>query len=186
LTRARVVWASSEAFGEAVGAAILAGLRQPRDPAATANDVREMRALMHRERPPSGFWDMKLSRGGLVDVEFAAQHLQLIHAGAGGPLCTHTADVLAAMGEAGLADLAALAALIAAWRLQQDLSQVLKLAFEEDVDPAEEPKGFRDRLARAGGVRRFSDLAPRLTRTRAAALLAYEAIVATESAGSGR
>ncbi|HEX4181406.1 MAG TPA: glutamine-synthetase adenylyltransferase, partial [Caulobacteraceae bacterium] len=186
LTRARVVWASSDAIREAVEASILAALRRPRDPAATAHDVREMRALMHRERPASGLWDMKLSRGGLVDVEFAAQHLQLIHAGGGGPLLTHTADALAAMAQAGLANPTALAALTAAWRLQQDLSQVLKLAFEEDVDPTTEPKGFRDRLARAGGARRFSDLGPRLTRARAAAVVAYEMIVATDSTDLGR
>jgi glutamate-ammonia-ligase adenylyltransferase len=186
MTRARVVWASSEAFAGAVSAAIETVLRRSRDPAATAGDVRDMRGLMHRERPASGVWDMKLSRGGLVDVEFAAQHLQLIHAGGGGPLRPHTAEALAAMGEAGLADPARIAALVAAWRLQQDLSQVLKLAFDEDVDPAGEPKGFRDRLAKAGGVRRFADLQPRLARTRGAAALAFEAVLATETSGSRR
>ena len=31
---------------------------------------------MARERPPKGEWDLKLSPGGLVDIEFAAQYLQ--------------------------------------------------------------------------------------------------------------
>ena len=186
MTRARVVWASSEAFAQAVSADIAAALRRPRDPAATAKDVREMRALMHRERPASGVWDMKLSPGGLVDVEFAAQYLQLIHAAGGGPLRPHTNDALLAMGGAGLADPRAISALTAAWRLQQDLSQVLKLAFDEDVDPAGEPKGFRDRLARAGGVRRFADLAARLAKVRAGALKAFEGLVATDLAARER
>jgi glutamate-ammonia-ligase adenylyltransferase len=186
MTRARVVWASSPAFAETVSDKIESALRRPRDPAATAREVREMRALMSRERPPSGAWDMKLSPGGLVDVEFAAQHLQLIHAGAGGPLRQHTAEALAAMGEAGLADPAPIAALTTAWRLQQDLSQLLKLAFAGDPDPAEEPKGFRDLLARAGGVRRFRDLESRLGAVRAAALQAFDGLVATDSKGSPR
>jgi glutamate-ammonia-ligase adenylyltransferase len=186
MTRARVVWASSDDFAGAVGAEIEAALRRPRDPAATARDVRDMRMLMSRERPASGIWDMKLSAGGLVDVEFAAQHLQLIHAGRGGPLRVHTAEALAAMAEAGLADAKAVAALSAAWRLQQDLSQLLKLAFDDDVDPAGEPKGFRDRLARAGGVRRFQDLPARLASVRTAALRAFERLVATDMASDLR
>ena len=186
MTRARVVWASSETFAAAVSTDIEAALRRPRDPGVTARDVREMRALMHQERPPTGFWDMKLSPGGLVDVEFAAQHLQLIHAGGGGPLRPHTAEALADMAAAGLADSAAIEALTAAWRLQQDLSQLLKLAFDQDVDPSGEPKGFRDRLARAGGVRRFRDLQPKLVAVRAAASRAFDALVATDSPGLAR
>ncbi len=84
LTRARIVWASSGAFAATAAGAIEAALRRPRDPAKTARDVREMRALMERERPPSGFWDLKLSPGGLVDVEFAAQHLEIVHAARAG------------------------------------------------------------------------------------------------------
>src|SRR5581483_9372602 len=76
LTRARVVWATSPAFEARAAAAIEARLRTPRDPAKTAADVLAMRELMAREKPASGFWDLKLADGGLVDIEFAAQHLQ--------------------------------------------------------------------------------------------------------------
>ncbi|HZZ87424.1 MAG TPA: glutamine-synthetase adenylyltransferase, partial [Caulobacteraceae bacterium] len=80
LTRARVAWATSAAFADAAAAAIETKLRAPRVPRRTAGDVREMRALMARERPPGGFWDFKLIEGGLVDIEFAAQFLQLVFA----------------------------------------------------------------------------------------------------------
>jgi glutamate-ammonia-ligase adenylyltransferase len=46
LTRARVVWASDPAFGAAASAAIVHALRRPREAAAVAHDVREMRALL--------------------------------------------------------------------------------------------------------------------------------------------
>ena len=75
-----------------------------------------MRDLLERERPPKGPWDLKLGPGGMVDIEFAAQFLQLVHADAGGPLRPNTAEALAAMGEAALADPAPLAALAEAWR----------------------------------------------------------------------
>jgi glutamate-ammonia-ligase adenylyltransferase len=177
LTRARVAWATSPAFTEAVSAAIEAALRRPRDTRRTARDVRDMRGLIAQEKPASGLWDLKLSAGGLVDIEFAAQHLQLIHAAAGGPLRPHTGAALAAMGEAGLADAKAVAALLGAWAPQQNLSQVLKLAVDDKADPDAEPKAFRMLLARAGGARTFSALESRLRTLRAAATKAFDKLV---------
>lgn len=177
MTRARVVWASSEGFADAASQALEGALRRPRDRGAVAADVREMRELMARERPPKGEWDLKLSPGGLVDIEFAAQFLQLAHAAEGGPLAANTAEALAAIEAAGLAPRPALDALRTAWRLQQDLTQLLKVALEGDADPAQEPKAFRALLARAGGVRDFRALRARLGRAQAAAHAAYEEIV---------
>ncbi|MDR3513222.1 MAG: bifunctional [glutamine synthetase] adenylyltransferase/[glutamine synthetase]-adenylyl-L-tyrosine phosphorylase [Caulobacteraceae bacterium] len=177
LTRARVVWASSDAFAAWVAGAVEAALRRPRDRLAAARDAREMRALIAAEKPPSGFWDLKLSPGGLVDIEFVAQYLQIVGAAGGGPLRPHTAEALAAIAEAGLAERAPVEALEAAWRLQQNLSQLLKVALEEDADPVREPKAFRAALARAGGVRGFPSLAGRLRAARKAALAAYDRLI---------
>ncbi len=177
LTRARVAWASSPSFAVEVGALVREALRRPRPRAAVAADVRAMRTLMEKERPPTGFWDLKLSPGGLVDIEFAAQFLQLIAAEAGGPLVRHTGEALAACRAAGLADPADLTALEEAWVLQQDLSQILKVAVPGNPDPAEEPARFRALLARAGGTRDFRALRARLTRERQRARAAYKAVV---------
>jgi glutamate-ammonia-ligase adenylyltransferase len=177
LTRARVVWASRPAFASAVGEAIETALRRPRPVAATAADVREMRELMARERPPHGTWDLKLAPGGLVDIEFAAQYLQIVNAGAGGPLRVHTGEALEALSAAGLADPLALADLSAAWSLQQDLSQLTKVALADRADPSHEPKAFRQRLARAGKARDFAALERRLASLRKKALRAYDLII---------
>ncbi|MGZ3403070.1 MAG: bifunctional [glutamine synthetase] adenylyltransferase/[glutamine synthetase]-adenylyl-L-tyrosine phosphorylase [Phenylobacterium sp.] len=177
LTRARVVWATSAAFAADAEAAIGAALRRPRDRAQTAKDVREMRELMHRERPAKGEWDLKLSPGGLVDIEFAAQYLQLAHAAEGGPLEPNTAAVLAAFGATRLAPAEALGDLQQAWRLQQDLTQLLKVALDDGADPLGEPAAFKSLLARAGGVREFRRLGPALARAQAAARRAYATIV---------
>jgi glutamate-ammonia-ligase adenylyltransferase len=178
LTRARVVWATSETFAHSAQGAIDTALRRRRDRAATARHVREMRQLMARERPPKGEWDLKLSPGGLVDIEFAAQFLQLAHAADGGPMAPNTADALAAMHEAGLAPAKPLADLEHAWRLQQNLTQLLKLALEDGADPEAEPPALRALLARAGGVRDFRQLRAALKTARGTARKAYEAIVA--------
>lgn len=178
LTRARVVWSSSGEFADEAARAIEIALRRPRDVARTAADVREMRALMEAERPPSGFWDLKLTPGGLVDIEFAAQHLQIIHAAAGGPLDQNTGAALAALGAAGLGAAGALDDLGVAWRLQQDLSQLLKLALEDRADPDAEPKGLQALLARAGGARDLKDLRKRLVVTREKARQAFDQVTA--------
>jgi glutamate-ammonia-ligase adenylyltransferase len=177
LTRARVVWSTSAAFAEAAQGAIEAALRRPRDRAAIAADVRDMRELMARERPPKGEWDLKLSPGGLVDIEFAAQFLQLANAASGGPLEPNTAATLVALRDAGLAPDKPLADLEHAWRLQQDLTQLLKVALADGADPTAEPAAFRALLARAGGVRDFRRLESALKAARRAAHAAYEAIV---------
>jgi glutamate-ammonia-ligase adenylyltransferase len=172
-----VAWATSEAFARDAGAAIEAALRRPRDRRRTARDVREMRGLMERERPPHGDWDLKLGPGGLVDIEFAAQFLQIVHAAAGGPLSPNTARALAELGAAGLAPAPALGALSEAWRLQQDLTQLLKVALEDKPDPASEPRAFQALLARAGGARTFKALVARLGTAQAAARKAYLDVV---------
>ena len=136
-----------------------------------------MRELLERERPPKGPWDLKLAPGGLVDIEFAAQFLQLVHADGGGPLRPNTAEALAALGEAGLADPVPLAALAQAWRLQQDLTQLLKVALGDNPDPGQEPKAFQALLARAGETRTLKSLQTRLSKAQAAARTAYLALV---------
>jgi [glutamine synthetase] adenylyltransferase / [glutamine synthetase]-adenylyl-L-tyrosine phosphorylase len=183
LTRARVVWASSPAFSGVCAGAIDAALRRPRDPKRTARDVLDMRKLMQDERPPFGFWDLKLSPGGLVDIEFVAQYLQLIHAAEGGPLEPHTAAALAALEAAGLAPPERIEVLSSAWTLQQNLSQLLKLALADNVDPKGEPMGFRRALARAGQARDFVRLERKLDEARAAA---RDAFVATLHPGRHR
>ena len=120
---------------------------------------------------------MKLAPGGLVDVEFAAQHLQIVHAAAGGPLRQNTGEALAAIRAAHLADDKTLDVLEAAWRLQQDLTQLLKVALEDDADPDAEPAALKALLARAGGVRDFRALKKALASVRKEARAAFERVV---------
>ncbi len=177
LTRARVAWASSPAIFAATTDAILEALRRPRDPARTARDVSEMRELMLRERPPRSAWDLKLTPGGLVDIEFAAQALQIVHAADGGPLHTSTDAALQAMADAGLADAEALSTLQDALRLQSSLNQLLKLALPDGVDPEGEPEGFKALLAKAMGFDDFTTLKRALGSTLEGAHRAYQAVL---------
>ena len=55
-------------------------LCRERDPQKLLRDVAEMRERIERERKAQSVWDSKHLRGGLVDIEFLAQYLQLRHA----------------------------------------------------------------------------------------------------------
>ncbi len=178
LCRARVVWSTSEGFTADATDAVEAILRRPRDPAVCAKDVLEMRALMADERPPDGFWDLKLGEGGMVDMEFCAQYLQLVGAAAGGPLTANTADALEALIAADPSRRRVLSGVLKAWRLQQNLSQLLKIALQDGAAPEDEPGAFKALLAKAGGCRDYAGLKTRLAASRRAAHAAFAATVA--------
>jgi glutamate-ammonia-ligase adenylyltransferase len=163
LTRARVAWASDPAFGSQVTQAIEDALRRPRPGVDVAAEVRAMRDLMARERRASGFWDLKLVPGGLVDAEFVGQFRQLQAAAKGG-----------ALGVSTLEQLASDKALHDAWALQQGLSQLLACAFDDRADVEAEPATFHARLATAVGEKDFKALVRRLERTRKAARKAFD------------
>ena len=76
LTRARVLVAS-ETAGAQLAQIVDDVLRQDRDPKKLRADVLDMRAEMARHKPPKGPLDVKLMRGGLVDLEFLIHFLQL-------------------------------------------------------------------------------------------------------------
>ncbi|WP_448586501.1 bifunctional [glutamate--ammonia ligase]-adenylyl-L-tyrosine phosphorylase/[glutamate--ammonia-ligase] adenylyltransferase [Thermaurantiacus sp.] len=69
LTRARPISGSPEARA-AVGCTLERLLSVPRDPSEVRRHALEMRLLMETHKPPAGPWDVKLIRGGLVDLEF--------------------------------------------------------------------------------------------------------------------
>lgn len=73
LTRARVV-AGPAAAAQAVIDEILTA---PRDAAALQRDVLAMREDIDAAKPGYGFWDVKLGKGGLVDLEFMTHFMQL-------------------------------------------------------------------------------------------------------------
>jgi glutamate-ammonia-ligase adenylyltransferase len=76
LCRARPIFGSSEAR-EHTAAIIHEILRMKRDPAKVVADAVKMRADMERHKPPHSALDVKLGRGGLIDLEFSVHVLQL-------------------------------------------------------------------------------------------------------------
>ena len=97
LTRARVIHARG-GFGRQVEAAIRSALAVPIDPAIFAREVVAMRRKLEESRGPT---DLKRGFGGLADIEFLVQYLQLRHADRPEVARTNLWEALDALLEAG-------------------------------------------------------------------------------------
>jgi glutamate-ammonia-ligase adenylyltransferase len=167
LTRARVVVASPT-FAARVESVIRGALCRPRDRDALAADVIEMRAAIAQEKGDGDRWDLKFAAGGLVDIEFIAQYLQLLHA-ADRPeiLDTSTARALDKAWRAGLLATEDAELLRAAVRLYHDLTQLLRLCLPGRLDPETADPGLVALLARAADVPDWITLDAFVTETEA-------------------
>ncbi|MFV0425784.1 MAG: bifunctional [glutamine synthetase] adenylyltransferase/[glutamine synthetase]-adenylyl-L-tyrosine phosphorylase [Beutenbergiaceae bacterium] len=131
LLRARPV-AGDQALGQRF-VELIAPLRYP-DGGLPSSEVRELRRIKARvesERLPRGVpatHHLKLGRGGLADVEWTAQLLQLRHAGEHPSLRTRaTLDVLSAAQDVGVLGSADAVQLSEAWSLATRLRNALVL-----------------------------------------------------------
>ncbi|WP_163133137.1 bifunctional [glutamate--ammonia ligase]-adenylyl-L-tyrosine phosphorylase/[glutamate--ammonia-ligase] adenylyltransferase [Agarivorans sp. Alg241-V36] len=80
LVRARVIYGDAE-LAEGFGQVRHKILAQPREAKELAKQVQEMRSKMqgHLSRETEEVLDLKQSAGGMVDIEFIAQYLVLLH-----------------------------------------------------------------------------------------------------------
>ena len=119
-----------------------------------AQELLAMRERMEREiaAESAGRYNSKLGRGGLVDVEFAVQFLQLVHGGARPDLRTpSTPRALEALRKAGVLPHAEYAPLRHGYRFLRRLESRLRIVRDRSVDRL--PEGGLEllRLARRMG-----------------------------------
>jgi glutamate-ammonia-ligase adenylyltransferase len=167
LTRARAV-SGSPAFAARVEKVIRDVLCRPRDPETIAGDVAEMRAAIAAEKGDSERWDLKYVAGGLIDLEFIAQYLQLVHAHEKPDILdTSTARALDKAARLGLLSADDADVLRPAVRLYQNLTQILRLCLSGPLDPKSAGSGLLSLLARAADVPDFGTLEAHLAETQA-------------------
>ncbi|MDW3206824.1 MAG: bifunctional [glutamine synthetase] adenylyltransferase/[glutamine synthetase]-adenylyl-L-tyrosine phosphorylase [Alphaproteobacteria bacterium] len=179
LTRARTVYGTADLRAK-LEKSIHNALIQKRDPAKLFIDVDDMRERIAREFAPKTAWDVKYRRGGLVDVEFIAQALQLAHA-AEKPevLSPNTALALERLHDAGCLPKDAfedLRSALALWRGMQAAIRLTAASGRFDAENA--PEGQKRVLARAAGVDQFDDLAPLMERAADRVSRHYAALIA--------
>ena len=167
LTRARVV-SGPPAFAARVEKVIGDVLCRPRNAKTVAGDVVEMRSAIATEKGDSERWNLKYVAGGLIDLEFIAQYLQLVHA-AGTPdiLDTATARALDKAARLGVLPPEEADVLRPAVRLYQNLTQILRLCLSGPFDPKSAGPGLLSLLARAADVPDFATLDAHLAETQA-------------------
>lgn len=177
LTRGRVV-AGPSRLRTRLNDAIRRRLTAPKDGAKVIADARDMRWRMAETFPDNIPWDLKYARGGLVDIEFIAQALQLVH-GEKAPqvLDTNTVAALGKLQEAGFLSSDDAATLIVAAELQTALTQVLRVALDETPRMEEATPGLKSLLAQAGGAESFAALEARLSGLQRAVRAVFEKVM---------
>lgn len=177
LTRARVVAGPIELRRE-IADTIKAVLTRSRDREAIAQDVKTMRAKIAAEKGTTDIWDLKQVRGGLVDLEFLTQFLQIVSA-AEHPdvLDQNTEMALTKLSASGVLEPSDAEILIPAARLYQTLTQVLRLCLDKPFDAAEAPRALRELLARSSDMPDFTTLEAMLKDTLAAVHDAFDRII---------
>jgi glutamate-ammonia-ligase adenylyltransferase len=165
LTRARVISAPSEFRGR-IEAVIREVLTRPRDAAVIASDVAEMRRAIALEKGEAEIWDLKYAAGGMIDIEFIAQYLQLVHAAAKPDiLSVSTLQVLDNAARLGVLAPSDLEVLRPAARLYHDLTQILRLCVSGKFKPETAGDDLLRVMARAGDAPDFSSLQARVRET---------------------
>jgi len=134
LTRARVI-AGPASLATDIETTIRAVLTRERDPDALLAAVADMRARMDEEHHTDSIWEVKHLRGGIVDIEFIAQYLQLRYAHeCPDILAPNTTNALTAIRQAGYLDTTVADDLIMALALWQELQARLRLALSGQIE----------------------------------------------------
>jgi glutamate-ammonia-ligase adenylyltransferase len=145
LTRARVIFATG-GFGAAVTAAIREILAVPTDPPSLAAQALAMRRKLEASRPHH---DLKRGVGGLADIEFIVEYLQLVHAARQPDLLrSNLWDALDALRRHGIISPEVDDELRSAYDFLRTVEGRLRLIHNRNVDELPEYPAELDRLAR--------------------------------------
>ncbi|MBP2226778.1 glutamate-ammonia-ligase adenylyltransferase [Azospirillum agricola] len=149
LTRARVI-GGDPALAERVSKAVCDALTAPRDPDKLLWDVADMRRRIDKEFGTPNPWNVKYARGGLIDIEFIAQYLQLRFAHER-PEILHigTAKALQSAARTGALEPEVAAELEATLRLWRRVQGFLRLTTAGVLDPEQVSPTLFAGLARA-------------------------------------
>ena len=159
-------------------------LTRPRKDKAVKADVAAMRGLMAGEKPGRNAFDVKDWPGGLVDCEFIAQTLLLLHAAVQPSLLGRgTMGMLEEAGRLGLIPLEDSETLVAAWQLQSALTQATRLCISGPFDEKAASAVFKRRLAALLDFPDFAFLVAELTTTQKKVRGIFERLIGKVKAG---
>ena len=153
LTKAGVV-AAPEAFARGIVGTLRQIVFERPLPAGVREEIKRLRARMETEiaKENAGGFNIKTGRGGMVDVEFIVQYLQLIHGGEYPALrVANTLQALQALQAAGLLTPADFTTLDAGYRFLRRLENKLRLVHDQSISQLSGERTYLVRLARRLG-----------------------------------
>ncbi|MEM7429654.1 MAG: bifunctional [glutamine synthetase] adenylyltransferase/[glutamine synthetase]-adenylyl-L-tyrosine phosphorylase [Pseudomonadota bacterium] len=177
LSRARVVAGDPELM-DMVSDEFRAILTAQRDEADLRQDVIDMRLRMLSELYRGDPWDLKQRPGGLVEVEFVAQYLQLKHAWERPDvLHPNVRAALSRLRDNGLLQREHSDCLSGAYEFYQTLTQLLRLCATGRFSPDEASNDLKTLMTSSVGEADFARLEVRLELTSTAVRRAYEEVL---------
>jgi [glutamine synthetase] adenylyltransferase / [glutamine synthetase]-adenylyl-L-tyrosine phosphorylase len=185
LTRCRIISARG-GLEEKISTIIEATLTRSRDPDALLVDIAGMRERMLKTHRTDFIWDVKHIRGGLVDVEFIAQYLQLRHAHDHPEiLARDTRKALQNLADKGLLDAGICVDLTQGLDLWRNLQGMLRLTIPRQLRQRRDhdiPESLLVKLAQIGGAADAGALKVKMAETAAKVLGHFNTII-TDPAG---
>jgi [glutamine synthetase] adenylyltransferase / [glutamine synthetase]-adenylyl-L-tyrosine phosphorylase len=153
----------------------------PHDARAVATAISSMRARIEREiagRGPLAGGDLKAGAGGIIDVEFAAQYLQLVHGHAHPELrTTSTSDALRAASTLGIAPDGLGELLDEGYRFLRGIEHRLRVVHDQPIHRLPESRVELERLARRSGFPDGATLLEHVQRWQREIRAAYTALL---------
>ncbi len=157
LTRSRVLTATP-GFQAILAGEILLALTRSQEAATIRSETHAMLTKLNAEIAPAGPWDVKYRKGGMIELAFIAEALQLIHGPAQPDLFrANTAQALRALQSAGhlsKSDSTLLQDADFLWRTIQGIDRITGLR-DQDIDP---PPTMLAPLLRATGTGSLAEL----------------------------
>lgn len=158
LTRARVI-AGPPDLRAKIERVIEDSLAREADVVKLRKDARAMREKLAAQFPAKDKWDLKFTPGGLVDIEFCVQYLQLCHGWeVAAVLRQGTVAAIEQLQTHGFLVRNDAQKLLCAADLQLGLLQVLRIAAAGPFNAVEASDGMKLLLVRAGGTEDFEAL----------------------------
>ncbi len=162
LTRARPV-AGDAVFCSEIGAKISELLSHASENPNLGKEIRDMRLRIEKEKAGSGPWDVKNTKGGLIDIEFIAQWLTLKN----GPADNDATSIRNAISSSSAEDIEIVARekILSAFDLYCGVLQIQRICLGPDGDIDVAPSGFVKTLRESMDLPDLKSCAAHLMRT---------------------
>ncbi len=177
LTRFRVV-AGDPGFAAEIETTLREILCRTRDPDRLVVDIADMRRRMAETHATDSLWDVKHVRGGMVDIDYIVQYLQLGHATEHPAILTpNTERAIRQLQKAGLLEEEDAEELGETIHLWHNLQGLLRLTVGHRFDEAAVPTGLAKALAEAGDAFDFDELKQDMSDAARRARALYERLI---------